>query len=85
MFIIALKYYIERKLANRRAYLKIRSELAHTNDRALADMGLSRCDAEPISRRAGREAEAAVGAKNQDKRAKAKAFADIGTPTRVHY
>lgn len=85
MFIIALKYFIERKLANRRAYRQISRELADTNARELADIGLSRADAEPIARQAGRDAEAAVRARNAVKRTRARALADIGAPPQVYY
>ena len=85
MFIIALKYFVERKLANRRARLQVERELDTTTTRDLADMGLSRQDVGPISRQAGREAEAAVKARRSPELAKARAMRDIGAPPQVYY
>jgi uncharacterized protein YjiS (DUF1127 family) len=85
MLLIALKYLIERKLAGRRAYAQIRRELDSTSDRDLADMGLSRGDAEPIARQAGRDAEEKARAQIELKKKKSKALADIGAPPQVYY
>ena len=64
MLLLALKYFLERKLARRRAFDRIHRELSYSTDRELADMGLGRGDVGPIARQAGRDAEAAA-LKNQ--------------------
>ena len=85
MLLIAIKYFVERKLAGRRAFNQISRELEFTTDRELADMGLGRGDLYPIATRAGREAEAAVRARTAKAKHKARALAGIGAPPQIYY
>ena len=88
MLLIAIKYFVERKLAGRRAFDQTARELAATSDRELADMGLSRSDVWPIALRAGKDAEIKVRARETEA-AKAKAIArakrGIGAPPAAYY
>ena len=85
MLLIAIKYFVERKLAGRRAFNRTSRELQYSSDRDLADMGLSRCDVYPIAAQAALEAEAAVRAKAKAEQAKAKARKGLGSPPQVYY
>ena len=88
MLLIAIKYFVERKLAGRRAFDQTARELSATSDRELADMGLSRCDVRPIALRAGLDAEIKVRTREAEA-AKAKAMArakrGIGAPPAAYY
>ena len=85
MLLIALKYFVERKLAGRRAFDRTFRELSHTTDRELADMGLARGDVTPISREAKRDAEAKVAQKQAQALAKKHALADLNPPPRAYF
>ena len=80
MLLLAIKYFVERKLAGYRASGQTSRELAGTTDRELADMGLSRSDVQPIARQAGRDAQAKARAKQAEASAMAKAKRGIGAP-----
>ena len=85
MLLIALKYFVERKLAGRRVFNQISRELTATTDRSLADMGLSRGDVYPIAAQAAREAEVAARAKAVRGKKADKAMTGIGAPPQVYY
>lgn len=85
MLLIALKYFVERKLAGRRVFKQISRELNATSDRELADMGLSRCDVYPIAVQAARDAEDAARANAATGKKADKALTGIGAPPQVYY
>ena len=85
MLLIAIKYFVQRKLAGRRAFNRTSRELQVSSDRDLADMGLIRGDVYRIAAQAAREAEAAVRAKAKAEQAKAKAHNGLGAPPQVDY
>ena len=85
MLLIALKYFVERKLAGRRVFKQVSRELNATSDRELADIGLSRCDVYPIAARAARDAEDAARAKAASSKKADKALTGIGAPPQVYY
>ena len=85
MLLIAIKYFVERKLAGRRAFNRTSRELQYSSDRDLADIGLSRSDVYPIAAQAALEAEAAVRAKAKAEQAKAKARKGLGSPPQAYY